>query len=214
MLLLLEKSLILFLSPYFRETYRYTPLLALILTPNIGLHATFGKFLFSLCDIVVGVLLHRLLLSTVLPKSLPEVERKRKATFYASLHLLNPMVFSISTRGSSESTLGALVVGTLYFAMTQSKRRWDATAVMLGVSAHWKVYPIIYGVSLVAVIASERSRVRKGEDGLTKWAKSLINPQSVRFAILSAGTFMLMNGIAYLMCVLDPHFFLVHLIDN
>ena len=78
---------------------------------------------------------------------------------------------------------------------------------MLGVSAHWKVYPIIYGVSLAAVIASERSRAGKGEEGLTKWAKSLINPQSVRFAILSAGTFMLMNGIAYLMCVLDPHFF-------
>lgn len=111
------------------------------------------------------------------------------------------MVFSISTRGSSESTLGALVIGTLYFAMTRSKRRWDVAAVMLGISAHWKVYPIIYGVSLVAVIASERSKAGRGEDGLFAWLRALVNVQSVRFALLSAGTFMLLNGIVYSMYV-------------
>lgn len=171
------------------------------MTPNIWLHPTFGKYLFSLCDIVVGILLYKLLLSSVLPRSLPEVERKRQATFYASLHLFSPMVFSISTRGSSESTLGALVIGTLYFAMTQSKRRWDVTAVMLGISAHWKVYPIIYGVSLVAVIASERGKAGRGEDGLFAWLRALVNVQSVRFTLLSAGTFMLLNAIVYAMYV-------------
>ncbi|KAH8116876.1 glycosyltransferase family 50 protein [Phellopilus nigrolimitatus] len=111
-------------DPYYRETYRYTPLLALIMTPNIFLHSTFGKYLFAACDILVGILLYRLLRSTVLPgltPSAPGAAHERQATLYAALHLLNPMVFSISTRGSSESTLGALVIGTLYFAMNPAK---------------------------------------------------------------------------------------------
>lgn len=83
--------------------------------------------------------------------------------------------------------------------MTYSKRRWDVTAIMLGLSAHWKVYPIIYGVSLVAVIASERNKAGRGEEGFVKWAKSLVNYQSMRFGMLSAGTFMLLNGAMYLL---------------
>ncbi|KAM0001563.1 putative GPI mannosyltransferase 1 [Helianthus debilis subsp. tardiflorus] len=34
-------------SPYKRSTYRYSPLIAFILTPNSFIHRSWGKFLFS-----------------------------------------------------------------------------------------------------------------------------------------------------------------------
>lgn len=44
-------------SPYDRHTYRYSPLVAIILTPNILFHHSFGKILFCCIDIIVAVLI-------------------------------------------------------------------------------------------------------------------------------------------------------------
>ena len=41
-------------SPYQRSTYRYTPLLAWALVPNVLLHPAFGKVLFCVADIVAA----------------------------------------------------------------------------------------------------------------------------------------------------------------
>lgn len=45
-------------SPFQRHTFRYSPLLALILTPNVFCHKSFGKLLFSIFDILVGILIY------------------------------------------------------------------------------------------------------------------------------------------------------------
>ncbi len=85
----------------------------------------------------------------------------RRAALLTAVHLLNPLVFSISTRGSSESVLSLFVLLTLYCAL---KSRWNLAAVFLGLSTHWKIYPFIYGVACLGVIGSERG-VRKGWKG-------------------------------------------------
>jgi len=188
-------------SPYNRETYRYTPLLALLLTPNGWLHPSFGKYLFALCDILNGILIYRLLLSEILeprpskntsPQSPAsketKTELKNKATLYSSLHLFNPLVFSISTRGSSESVVSLFVLLSLYAAL---KRRWSAAAVLLGLSTHWKIYPVIYGVACLGVIGAEKKANMSG------WRK-YVNLDTVKFGLMSAGTFLVLGGGCYL----------------
>ncbi|KAF8643897.1 hypothetical protein AX16_008913 [Volvariella volvacea WC 439] len=193
-------------DPYMRETYRYTPLLAVLLTPNHWLHPSFGKYLFALCDILNGVMIYNLLLCNILPgatktkeesKATPappqlghSAEAERLATLYATIHLLNPLVFSISTRGSSESVLSLFVLGTLYAAL---KGSWNVAAVLLGVSTHWKIYPLIYGVACLGVVGSGG----QSSSGINAYVGTLVNWRTVKFTLLSAGTFVLLGAGCY-----------------
>ncbi|KIK57633.1 glycosyltransferase family 50 protein [Collybiopsis luxurians FD-317 M1] len=183
-------------DPYSRETYRYTPLLALVVSPNDWLHPSFGKYLFAACDILNGILIYALLLSPstgILPKSSPSPSRNRSATLYAALHLLNPMVFSISTRGSSEAILSSLVLLTLYAAL---RGRWNWAAVMLGVCVHWKIYPAIYGFACIGALASPHTS-RGGDRGFG-WVKRYLNRRVCSFGLVSVSTFGLLTGACYL----------------
>lgn len=231
------------ISPYRRETYRYTPLLAILLAPNKWLHKSFGKYLFSGCDILAGILIHKLLVSTILPHAHPrtnsshtppsrftsehdsgsshhecpntdddtknatpapisEYDDARRATLLAALHLLNPIVIGISTRGSSESVLTLLVLLTLFCAL---RGRWDSTAVFLGLCTHWKIYPVIYGASCVGIIAMEhqrggkkQTRVRRGAfAAMARYIDVFVNAKTVRFALISAGTFFGFGTLMY-----------------
>ncbi|KAI0062301.1 glycosyltransferase family 50 protein [Artomyces pyxidatus] len=227
-------------DPYMRETYRYTPLLALLLAPNEWVHPSFGKYLFAGCDILAGILIHKLLVSVILPRAVPplraradhassvtsrqistpaalqdsDAPEKRKitqpdpmaeetgqrATVLAALHLLSPFVFSISTRGSSESVLTLFVLLTLFCAL---RGRWTAAAVLLGLSTHWKIYPVIYGLSCVGVIGSEQQRHREKppqQDRLAatrRYLKIFVNADTIRFAGISAGTFFALGAVVY-----------------
>ncbi|XP_058461668.1 GPI mannosyltransferase 1 [Malaya genurostris] len=51
-------------SPFKRHTYRYTPMLAYLVLPNLLIHHTFGKFIFSLFDILIGLLIKWILLNS------------------------------------------------------------------------------------------------------------------------------------------------------
>ncbi|KAF4615196.1 hypothetical protein D9613_002615 [Agrocybe pediades] len=193
-------------NPYTRETYRYTPLLAFLLTPNGWLLPSFGKYVFALCDIVNGILIYRLLKSEILPGLVPDALNRRssskqipnastssasewvemRATIYSAVHLLNPLVFSISTRGSSESVLSLFVLLTLYASL---KGHWDASAVLLGLSTHWKIYPVVYGAGCLGVIGRSAGQVKTWKDYL----KIIINPKTIRFTLISAGTFIFLG---------------------
>lgn len=190
------------------------------MTPNLWLHPSFGKYLFAACDILVGVLIHRLLLKNVLPgmtlftkdkeSSSTKGETssnaqviavmKQKAALYSSLYLLNPIIFSISTRGSSESILSLMVVVTLSLCLNQ---RWDLAAISLGLATHWKIYPLIYGSSIISLLYS--AQLRRIKPSKQTWFSqmsaliiSLFNRRIIRFAVLSGGFFTLLNVVMYL----------------
>ncbi|KAH7929732.1 glycosyltransferase family 50 protein [Leucogyrophana mollusca] len=194
-------------DPYTRQTYRYTPLLALLILPNEWIHPSFGKYLFAGCDLLNGVLIYRLLISTVISpspqeKAPPEatvgpaihasgVDRHVRATFLAATHLLNPLVFAISTRGSSESLLATFVLLTLTCAL---ESRWDAAAFLLGVSTHWKIYPVIYGLGCLGVVGAQTHAASRWG---WSYLKTLINLRTIRFAFISAATFFGLGAACY-----------------
>ena len=171
-----------------------------------------------MCDLLVGIVIHHILLTTILPSlSTPKVENtsqkdkdatrssliedlERKATLYSSLYLLNPIIFSISTRGSSESILSLLVVSTLSLCL---KQKWDSAAIMLGLATHWKIYPFIYASSIVSLLSwSLTKNLFSLKQSWTRkaWAlfTSVWNAKTVRFALISGGFFALLNVVMYL----------------
>lgn len=139
-----------------------------------------------------------------------EDARRARATLLVALHLLNPVVIGISTRGSSESVLTLLVLLTLFCAL---RGWWDRTAVFLGLCTHWKMYPVIYGVSCVCVIGVERlglverqrdcdgekknARARGVSSGTVRWIDVLVNAKTARFALISGGTFFILGALMY-----------------
>ncbi|KAJ2926429.1 hypothetical protein H1R20_g10662, partial [Candolleomyces eurysporus] len=216
--------------PYTRDTYRYTPLLALLLTPNGWLHPSFGKYVFAACDLLNGWLIYRMLLTQVLPftdqspgaahtskKVNPYVEdrRERLATIYSAVHLLNPLVFSISTRGSSESVLSLFVLATLDAAL---RAQWDWAAVLLGLSTHWKIYPVVYGVSALGAISASCPNQARRANGFKGYISTLVNGRTIRFGVISAATFFFLGALCYAVWgypfLYESYLYHVHRLDH
>ena len=142
-----------FESPYERETYRYTPLLAILMIPNIKIWYPLGKFLLSTIDVGVGYLIEKLLRAQ-------EKQLKEDRTFneilkaendeayynYASLfYLYNPLTIVICTRGSADCIITFLVLLSLIYL---EKKKYYLSALIYGFAVHFKIYPIIYAPSL------------------------------------------------------------------
>jgi phosphatidylinositol glycan class M len=181
-------------SPYARDTYRYTPLLAWLLLPTAWsrIWFSFGKVLFAVADIVAGYLIVLILKSSY---QMP-VGRALK---FASIWLLNPMVATISTRGSSEGLLGVLAVALLW-AVT--KQRIKLAGCILGLAVHFKIYPFIYAFSIVWWLDDEHLGLQKIarpdlKDGAETRILSFINTARLNLAAYSLTTFMALNGLMY-----------------
>lgn len=107
-------------NPYKRDTYRYTPLLAVLLSPahllaDYGIvpqqqaEALFGKLLFVLADVLIALLLWDIM--DIRSRSHRSGKAsKRDGWLVGLIWLANPFAAQISTRGSSESILGFLVL--------------------------------------------------------------------------------------------------------
>ena len=187
------------LSPYERETYRYTPLLAWILLPTTWPGAawfSFGKILFALADIVAGWLI-----MLVLRSPAGGSMKTERALKFASIWLLNPMVATISTRGSSEGLLGVMVVALLWAVLS---KRIMLAGVLLGLAVHFKIYPFIYGVSILWCmepqdIADSENRPQKKPSAASSLHSLLafLTPTRMIFMVSSLATFMALNIFMY-----------------
>ncbi|KAL2163622.1 hypothetical protein VTH06DRAFT_5680 [Thermothelomyces fergusii] len=187
-------------SPYERETYRYTPILAWLLLPTA--HTTgnrlvdaalfsSGKVLFATADLVAGWLLER-----VLAKSMDGASARK----FAAIWLLNPMVATISTRGSSEGILGALVMALLSAVLA---RRIALAGLLLGFSVHFKIYPFIYAPAIIWWMDADKlgtsrsgSKSSRGTSPLSKLL-AFVTPARLWLAITSLTTFLALNVAMY-----------------
>ncbi|KAK0168450.1 hypothetical protein PV327_002248 [Microctonus hyperodae] len=133
-------------SPYDRHTYRYTPLLAFILTPNILLHFSFGKIIFSIIDIVVTILIKKILLRGSCSNKCAEV--------CALTWLYNPMTIVISTRGNADSLAVAFVLLTLYYFEVDNSL---LSGFIHGISVHFRLYPMAFSLVMYLSLRDKNS---------------------------------------------------------
>jgi len=180
-------------SPYLRDTYRYTPLLSWLLLPTAwsGWWFMFGKILFALADVVAGWIMY-----TILNRS--KNMTSGRAIRFASLWLLNPMVAQISTRGSSEGLLGVIVMILLWTAL---QKKFFLAGCVLGFAVHFKIYPFIYGVSILWWLDSRQFGVLHRD--LSPWQSftSFVNSARLVFAFASAIVFIVLGALMTKMCV-------------
>ncbi|KAK5790797.1 hypothetical protein VI817_008084 [Penicillium citrinum] len=185
-------------SPYSRDTYRYTPLLAWMLLPTAWqgsapwstIAFAFGKILFAFADVLAGWLVIQLL------RRVYRMTTVKALKYVASVWLWNPMVANISTRGSSEGLLGVLVAALLWATLT---KRPILAGSILGLAVHFKIYPFIYGASIIWWWDAQRdgAPASKPDVDLFTRAMEFVTHSRVRLTLSALGTFVVLNGIMY-----------------
>lgn len=186
-------------DPYARSTYRYTPLLALAVAPSHLLHfPSFGKWLFVVADLGCGALMCSALKAHA-AKTPSGAQGSPSQHLPGILWLLNPFPAQISTRGSAESVLGLLVLafvallllGTSSIAMqTRRTRALCGSAVALGTAAHLKLYPVIYGAPVLALLYNSPS-MTSSKSGLSKlWSRHTLG---LWYGVVAAAAFGALN---------------------
>ena len=186
-------------SPYNRATFRYTPLLAWALTPNIFIHPFFGKLLFILFDILAGHLIFTILQQCNISES--------TARLSSLLWLLNPLPMVVSSRGNAESVMAYLVLQTISLLQ---RRRITLAAFFYALAVHVKIYPATYAPALYMFLACDQETAASntsGESGVkltrSEWILKFLwslrpNWNRVKFCAVSGITVVLMTAAFYI----------------
>ncbi|XP_010683025.2 GPI mannosyltransferase 1 [Beta vulgaris subsp. vulgaris] len=187
-------------SPFKRTTYRYSPLLAFILIPNAIFHPSWGKFLFSAADLLVGYLIRTILKLRGVPENI--------CIYSVMAWLFNPFTFTIGTRGNCEPIVCAVILWIITCIMRGNVYQ---AAVWYGLIVHFRIYPIIYALPIVLVL--DPQYIQSGlKPMLVKWSSDQrrspqpsveSSPKSlwVFLASIFSGTrilFALMSGAVFL----------------
>jgi len=91
--------------------------------------------------------------------SLVESQNKNKTniSYYVAFWAFNPTVVAMSTRGSNDNIITALVFVTMYFLVN---KHYVTSALFYGLSVHFKIYPIIYALPLYLYIDCDKRAIR------------------------------------------------------
>ncbi|WFD28837.1 GPI mannosyltransferase 1 [Malassezia nana] len=217
-------------DPYSRDTYRYTPLLALLLSPAQAGEAVwplFGKVLFALADVACAILMWAILdeRAAMHAHEAPALAKAWTTHLPGLLWLLNPFPAQIATRGSADSLVGVLVLAFVYLliratpevALIQepqvaelppphdpSELRvahpacWWGAALCLALAAHLKLYPVIYGASVLAHLSKYRFHALRLLCGIRKPQRHDVLWLGTEFAALCAILYLLLGGLVWL----------------
>ncbi len=117
---------------------------------------------------------------------------EQRALRYASVWLLNPMVANISTRGSSEGFLCVLIMALLWAFET---RRVALSGVLLGLCVHLKIYPFIYGASMLWAL--ERPSATPSQPSVSQRMSQFVNTNRIILVLTSLFTFAALNLLMY-----------------
>jgi len=160
----------------------------LVLNAYVG--KAWGKVLFVVVDILIGILIYKIL----------NEERKSyvflrpfSSLFFACFWLFNPYAVNVSTRGNAESIMGALVLSSLYYI---HKSNIVVGGILYGLAVHFKIYPIIFSVALFFFLGN-RYATQRQPDKARYYLVDLINRDSILFAFISALTFLSLLGLMY-----------------
>ncbi|KAK9944261.1 hypothetical protein M0R45_009835 [Rubus argutus] len=196
-------------SPFQRSTYRYSPLLAFLLVPNSILHRSWGKFIFSAADLLVGLFIRVILKLRGVPENLSMIS--------VMAWLFNPFTFTIGTRGNCEPIVCALILWV--FICLMNGRVFQA-AFWYGLVVHFRIYPIIYALPILLILDPHVFRPGQ-KPSLQRWDHQQESPQSsfktrlayllwpwlivksaftrdrILFSLISGAIFFLFTGIFY-----------------
>lgn len=172
-------------SPFQRHTYRYTPLLAYLLVPNILWHKCVGKVLFSIGDILVAVLIYKIIVdeytaifehntSAVMNRLRHQKRTLKNTTIFrlpekyvlnakygALLWLYNPLTMVIATRGNGDSLTSLLVLVTLWLLLkpSDSLAQYFLAGLVHGLAIHFRIYPLIFSLSMFLYAGRTNQRI-------------------------------------------------------
>ncbi|KAI5705551.1 hypothetical protein M8J76_008919 [Diaphorina citri] len=135
-------------APYKRDTYRYTPLISYLCLPNLYVHDSFAKVLFSVVDMLTSLVVYKIALLFSTPKL---------ARISSLVWLYNPIALVISSRGNADSIICGLVLLTLYYRLHNKSL---STGLFLGLSIHCRMYPLIFSLPIFLSYRSYRERTR------------------------------------------------------
>ncbi|XP_059045743.1 GPI mannosyltransferase 1 [Achroia grisella] len=166
-------------SPYQRHTYRYSPLLAFLMIPNILIARNFGKALFSVFDLLVAIAIKILVEHQFQTK---DKEKLSKIAVYCTLFwLYNPLSIGISTRGNADSVPCFFIIVSILFLQTNVVRgllKYALSGILLGISIHLRLYPLAFSfpmyLSLGTYKITRNTSIKEGFIALMPNKKQII----------------------------------------
>lgn len=187
----------------------------------------FGKFLFAMADVGCAMLMWAILDERTMMHAYEAPGLRTEAITHLPgiAWLLNPFPAQIATRGSSDSLVGLLVLAFLYFLIratpemslvrTQKiekvpEQRHDPSelrvanepsfyiaAFGLALAVHVKIYPVIYGISVLAHLANYRRHVLALLCGIKKPSTYDVWRLGLVFGVCAAGFYFMLMTFAW-----------------